>query len=187
MELTEPTKPKKRPKATVKKERNTVQVEGLEERIINDFRLFLFLCWKQLSLPEPTPVQYDIAKFLQTGPNKVCVQGFRGVGKSFIASAYVLWELMRDPQKKILVVSASKNRADAFSTFTLRLIEEMPILAHLKPQDTQRSSRVEFDVGPAIADQSPSVRSVGITSQITGSRADIIIADDTEEIGRAHV
>ena len=152
----------------------------LEEQVQHDFRLFLFLVWKQINLPDPTPIQYDIAKFLQHGPNKVCVQAFRGVGKSFITSAYVLWELLRDPQKKILVVSASKNRADAFSTFTLQLINEMPILAHLKPSDTQRASRVEFDVGPAVADQSPSVRSVGITSQITGSRADIIIADDTE-------
>lgn len=152
----------------------------LEQQVRQDFRLFLFLVWKQINLPDPTPIQYDIAKFLQHGPNKVCVQAFRGVGKSFITSAYVLWELLRDPQKKILVVSASKNRADAFSTFTLQLINEMPMLAHLKPSDTQRASRVEFDVGPAVADQSPSVRSVGITSQITGSRADIIIADDTE-------
>ena len=150
------------------------------EDIKGDFRLFLYVVWKQINLPDPTPVQYDIADFLQKGPNKICIQAFRGVGKSFITSAYVLWELLKDPQKKILVVSASKNRADAFTTFTLRLIHEMPILKHLKPSDTQRASRVEFDVGPAIADQSPSVRSVGITSQITGSRADIVIADDVE-------
>jgi hypothetical protein len=51
---------------------------------------------------------------------------------------------------------------------------------HLAPRSEQRASRVEFDVAPAIADQSPSVRSVGITSQITGSRADIIVSDDVE-------
>lgn len=145
-----------------------------------DFRKFLYLVWKQINLPDPTAIQYDIADFLQTGPNKICIQAFRGVGKSFITSAYVLWELLNDPQKKILVVSASKNRADSFTTFTLQLVNEMPLLAHLKPRAEQRASRVEFDVGPAVADQSPSVRSVGITSQITGSRADIVIADDTE-------
>jgi hypothetical protein len=149
-------------------------------RIKADFRVFLKLVWDQINLPEPTPLQYDIAKYLHHGPNKVCVQAFRGVGKSFITSAYVLWELLRDPQKKILVVSASKQRADSFSTFTLQLINEMPLLAHLKPGPNQRASRVEFDVGPATADQSPSVRSVGITSQIAGSRADIIVADDVE-------
>lgn len=136
--------------------------------------------WKHINLPEPTRAQRDIATFLSTGPTKVSIQAFRGVGKSFITSAYVLWELYRDPQKKIFVVSASKSRADNFTTFTLQLINEMPLLAHLRPREDQRSSRVEFDVGPATADQSPSVRSVGITSQLAGSRADIIVGDDIE-------
>lgn len=151
-----------------------------EDRIKSDFRVFMKLVWDHINLPEPTPCQYDIAKFLQTGPNKISIQAFRGVGKSFITSAYVLWELYNDPQKKIFVVSASKQRADNFTTFTLQLINEMPLLAHLKPKENQRASRVEFDVGPATADQSPSVRSVGITSQLAGSRADIIVADDIE-------
>lgn len=154
--------------------------KSTEERLKGDFRLFLKVVWDHINLPNPTPVQYDIAKYLQTGPNKVCIQAFRGVGKSFVTSAYVLWELYRDPQKKIFVVSASKQRADNFTTFTLQLINEMQLLAHLRPREDQRASRVEFDVGPAIADQSPSVRSVGITSQLAGSRADIIVADDIE-------
>ena len=157
----------------------------MEDEIREDFRKFLFVVWQHISLPDPTPLQYDIAKFLQHGPRKCCIEAFRGVGKSFIASAYVLWELYRNPQLKILVVSASKSRADAFTTFTMRLIQEMPILAHLRPRDDQRNSRIEFDVGPARPDQSPSVKSVGITGQITGSRADIIIADDVEVLNNA--
>lgn len=145
-----------------------------------DFRKFLYVVWKHINLPDPTPLQYDIAHYLQHGPRKSIIEAFRGVGKSFITSAYCLWELYRDPQVKILVVSASKTRADAFSTFTMRLIQEMDILKELRPRDDQRNSRIEFDVGPAIADQSPSVRSLGITSQLTGSRADIIVADDVE-------
>lgn len=153
---------------------------SLEEELKADFRKFVYLVWQHINLPDPTPLQYDIAGYLQHGPRKCCIEAFRGVGKSFITSAYVLWELYRNPQIKIVVVSASKSRADAFTTFTLRLIEEMPVLQFLKPKANQRASRVEFDVGPAVADQSPSVRSVGITSQITGSRADIIVADDVE-------
>ena len=150
-----------------------------------DFRAFLFIVWKHIGLPDPTPIQYDIANFLQHGPNKVAIEAFRGVGKSFITSAYVLWRLYNNPQLKFLVVSASKSRADAFSTFTMRLIQEMDILAHLRPKDEQRNSRIEFDVGPAVADQSPSVKSVGITGQLTGSRADEIIADDVEVLNNA--
>ena len=155
------------------------------DRLKTDFRAFLFVVWAHIGLPEPTPLQYDIAKYLQVGPNKVCIEAFRGVGKSFITSAYVLWKLYSDPQLKFLVVSASKSRADAFSTFTMRLIMEMPILAHLRPRPDQRNSRIEFDVGPAMADQSPSVKSVGITGQLTGSRADEIIADDVEVLNNA--
>lgn len=150
-----------------------------------DFRVFMFMVWKHINLPDPTPLQYDIAKYIATGPNKICIEAFRGVGKSFITSAYACWVLLNNPQKKIFVVSASKQRADAFTTFTMRLIQEMPILQHLRPNEYQRSSRIEFDVGPAIADQSPSVRSVGITGQLTGSRADIIIADDVEVLNNA--
>jgi hypothetical protein len=80
------------------------------------------------------------------------------------------------------VVSASKDRADAFSIFTKRLIETIPELAHLKPRGDQRDSNLAFDVGPATPDQSPSVKSTGITGQLTGSRADTIIADDVEVV-----
>ena len=144
------------------------------------FKNFLYLAWKHLHLPPPTKIQYDMADFLQYGPKRSCVQAFRGAGKSWITSAFACWNWLMDPQKNILVVSASKTRADDFSTFTQRLIHELPILEHLKPRDDQRSSKVSFDVGPARASHAPSCKSMGITSQLTGSRADLIIADDVE-------
>ena len=147
---------------------------------LKDFKNFLYLVWKQLNLPEPTALQYDIADFMQGEDKRAIIQAFRGCGKSWICSAYVVHQLLLDPSKNILVVSASKTRSDDFSTFTLRLIHEMPLLAHLKPSDKQRFSKISFDVGPAPASHAPSVKSLGISSQLTGSRADIIIADDIE-------
>ena len=147
---------------------------------LRDFRSFLWLTWKHLRLPEPTPVQYDIAHYLQYGPRRKIIEGFRGVGKSWITSAYVVWRLRMDPQLNFLVVSASKVRADDFSTFTLMLVNDMPILHCLIPQSGQRNSKIAFDVGPAEADHAPSVKSVGIFGQLAGSRADEIIADDIE-------
>lgn len=144
------------------------------------FKNFLHRVWKFLRLPDPTPVQYDIADYLQFGPKRCVIEAFRGVGKSWITAAFVCWVLLMDPQKKIMVVSASKERADAFAIFVKRLIEEMPELQHLRPGKGQRSSNVAFEVGPATPDQSPSLKSVGITGQLTGSRAHIIIADDIE-------
>lgn len=150
-----------------------------------DFRAFLYLIWKHLNLPEPTPVQYDIAHYLQHGPKRSIIEAFRGVGKSFVTAALCLWFLYRNPDVKIMVVSASKERADAFSQFTKRLIAEVPFLAHLKATRNQRDTLIAFDVGPAQVDQSPSMKSVGITGQLTGSRADIIVADDIEVMGNS--
>ena len=148
---------------------------------ILDFKNFLYLAWKHLNLPNPTPVQYDISDYLQNADERrIVIEAFRGVGKSWITSAFVCHQLLLNPQENILVVSASKTRADDFSTFTLRLIHEMPILAHLRPRDGQRMSKISFDVAPAKASHAPSVKSLGITGQLTGSRAGIIIADDVE-------
>lgn len=140
----------------------------------------MFMVWKHLNLPDPTPVQYDIAHYLQHGPRRSVIEAFRGVGKSWITAAFVCWLLWNNPQLKILVVSASKERADLFAIFVKRLISDMPVLQHLKARQGQLDSMLKFDVGPALPDQSPSVKSAGITGQITGSRADIIIADDIE-------
>ena len=143
------------------------------------FKNFTYLAWKAIGLPDPTPVQYDIADFMQHGGDRVVVEAFRGVGKSYIASAFCVWTLLLDPTKLIQVVSGSKIRADDFTTFTLRLIHEMGELTeHLLPRDDQRNSKIAFDVGPAPLSHSPSLTSKGIFSQLTGGRADVIIADD---------
>ena len=147
---------------------------------VKNFKNFLYLCWRHLNLPEPTPIQYDIADYLQSPNKRLVIEAFRGVGKSWITSAFVCHQLLLNPQRNILVVSASKSRADDFSTFTQRLIGEMPMLQHLQPRNNQRQSKVSFDVAPATASHAPSVKSMGITGQLTGSRADLIIADDVE-------
>jgi len=147
---------------------------------LQDFRNFLYIVWKHLALPDPTPVQYDIADYLQNSPKRAIVEAFRGVGKSYVTAAFVVHQLLLDPDKKFMVVSASKARADDFSTFTQRLILELPMCQHLVAAEGQRWSKIAFDVGPAKASGSASVKSVGITGQLTGSRADIIIADDVE-------
>ena len=155
------------------------------DKRLKDFKNFLYLTWKHLNLPDPTPIQYDIADYLQSDNKRIIIEAFRGVGKSWITSAFVVHQLLLNPQRNILVVSASKTRSDDFSTFTQRLIHEMPVLEHLKPRDAQRNSKIAFDVGPATASHAPSVKSVGITGQLTGSRADLIIADDVESLNNS--
>ena len=152
-----------------------------EDRLRASFPLFLALVWKSLDLPRPTRAQIAIATYLQNGPKRLQISAFRGLGKSWIAAAFALWILYRDKDKKIMVVSASKQRADDFTIFCQKCLIEIPWLQHLTPKDDdQRWSRVSFDVYGCRPAQSPSVKSVGITGQITGSRADVILFDDVE-------
>lgn len=146
----------------------------------DDFKLFLQALWSQLDLPQPTRAQYAIADYLQHGPKRLQIQAFRGVGKSWITGAFVLWTLFNDAEKKIMIISASKERADNMSIFLQKLIIETPWLSHLRPKsDDARWSRISFDVNCS-PHQAPSVKSVGITGQLTGSRADLMVLDDIE-------
>jgi len=151
----------------------------------DDFKLFLQALWQQLDLPSPTRAQYSIADYLQHGPKRLQIQAFRGVGKSWITGAFVLWTLFNNPEKKIMIISASKERADNMSIFLQKLIIETPWLSHLRPKsDDARWSRISFDVNCS-PHQAPSVKSVGITGQLTGSRADLMILDDIEVPGNS--
>ena len=151
----------------------------------DDFKLFLQALWQQLDLPSPTRAQYAIADYLQHGPKRLQIQAFRGVGKSWITGAFVLWTLFNNAEKKIMIISASKERADNMSIFLQKLIIETPWLAHLRPKaDDARWSRISFDVNCS-PHQAPSVKSVGITGQLTGSRADLMILDDIEVPGNS--
>ena len=159
--------------------------DSVLESLQQDFKLFLQALWGQLDLPSPTRAQYAIADYLQHGPKRLQIQAFRGVGKSWITGAFVLWTLFNNPEKKIMIISASKERADNMSIFLQKLIIETPWLVHLRPKsDDARWSRISFDVNCS-PHQAPSVKSVGITGQLTGSRADLMILDDIEVPGNS--
>jgi hypothetical protein len=169
--------PAKRP--TAAPEKSTLDL------LREDFKVFLQALWNQLELPSPTRAQYSIADYLQHGPKRLQIQAFRGVGKSWITGAFVLWTLFNNKEKKIMIISASKERADNMSIFLQKLLIETPWLAHMRPKDdASRWSRISFDIN-CPPHQAPSVKSVGITGQLTGSRADLMILDDIEVPGNS--
>jgi hypothetical protein len=114
------------------------------------------------------------------GPTRQLTVAFRGLGKSLLASLYALWRLRTDPQEKILVVSATSVKATDFSSFALKCIGEIDILQVLSPGLSNRFSATAFDVGPAIVEQSPSMRSMGVLGSTTGQRCSCAILDDIE-------
>ncbi|MDT8900658.1 phage terminase large subunit [Anaeroselena agilis] len=160
-------------------------------RAKKDFRVFVFIVWRSIGLPKPTEVQNDIANVLQNPPgDRIIIEGFRGVAKSFLTCALVVWLLWKNPLLKIMIVSASKEKADLNAAFIKKIIYTIDFLECLRLTDEDRRAGLRdtnnlFDVHGAVPDISPSVKSVGITGQLTGSRADVLISDDVEVPGNS--
>lgn len=156
--------------------------DEFKNSLSKDFRNYCHYIWQQLDLPPLTDVQNDIAHYLQHGPKRMQIQAFRGVGKSYLTAAFATWLLWKDKEIKIMVVSAGRDRADTFAIFVRNMIKTIPLLKHLEPDKSvgERSTQNIFDVRGVKPSGSPSVKSVGITGQLTGSRSDVIIADDIE-------
>lgn len=145
--------------------------------------VFADLIWREYqNLPPLTPVQREICDWLQYGPKRCQIHAFRGAGKSYLTAAYALWLLLRNPEEMILVISATSDRSDAFVQFVRRLLYTVPFLAHLRPNRARRDrdKATQFDVGACTPKQSPSVKAIGVTGQMAGSRATVVIMDDVE-------
>jgi len=150
------------------------------KNLVTDFKAFVNHVWHCIGLPDATPLQQDICKTLQEGHRRLLIEAFRGVGKTYLTGAYAAWKLLRNPNEKVLIVSASGPHAVAISTFIHKLLAEVPVLAHLQPRGDQRNSVMAFDVDGCKATVQPSVKCLGINSQLQGNRASLLIADDVE-------
>ncbi len=131
-----------------------------------------------------TRIQEDIAEFLEYGPHYLMIQAQRGQAKTTITAAFAVWCLIHDPRLRILVISAGGTQANEISTLIVRIIMTMDELECLRPDRNSgdRTSVEAFDVHHSLKglDKSPSVACVGVTGNLQGKRADLLIADDIE-------
>ncbi len=71
---------------------------NFQDILRGNFLKFLWYVWTRLLLlPQPTRVQLDIARLLVGGGKRRFIQEFRGVCKTFLTAAYVVWRLWNDP------------------------------------------------------------------------------------------
>ncbi len=152
--------------------------------LVNDFKEFYKYCFWWQNLPHPTRDQLYMAKHMsdavlyETDP--IMLEAQRGLAKSLTVQLLSVWLLLRNKNEKIVVVSATGRRSESFTLFCLNIIKAIPLLQHLYPNSSQRSSGGKFDVNGRITDDSPSVAAFGVTGAKTGSRATFIIYDDVE-------
>ena len=149
--------------------------------MLEDFRNHLWACFKYLGIGEPTPAQYAMAEALQHFGTDMQLQAGRGFGKSVITSCLASWFLLKNPNTTIMVVSATSNKAAEFISMTRRILDLVPYCEHLRPGDHTSDNAFAFNVECRTKiGQDKSCFARGITSQLTGSHADYVIADDVE-------
>ena len=131
-----------------------------------------------------TYIQRDIAQFMQHGARLRMVMAQRGEAKSTLAAIYAVWRIIQHPPTIVLIVSGGEKQASEVATLVIRMITTWEMLDYLRPDKAagDRSSVEAFDVHWALKgiNKSPSVACVGITANLPGKRADLLIPDDVE-------
>jgi hypothetical protein len=133
---------------------------------------------------ETTEIQYDIGDFLQYGGNAIMIQAQRGQAKTTITAIFAVWCLIQAPAYRIMIVSAGAKKANEISKGIILIINAMPILSCMRPDRNEgdRTSTEAFDVHYTLRGDgmNPSVVCLGVTSNMQGYRADVLIPDDIE-------
>lgn len=160
-----------------------VDIEDLRAHY-TEFEDFLYDCMTSLMGFECSELQIDIGKFLQYGPRLGMIQAQRSQAKSTIVAIFAVWQLIHDCKHRVLIISAGSEVAMEIANWVIQIIMNWDILECMRPDRTHgdRASTKAFDVhwqlkGP---EKSPSVACIGITANMQGRRADLLIPDDIE-------
>ena len=149
-----------------------------------EFEPFLIDVMEDLMGFTCTDVQIDIGKYLQYGPQYLMIQAQRSQAKSSIVAIYAVWCLIHDPKYRILIISAGSDVAMEIANWVIQIIMNFEILECMRPDRNHgdRSSAKAFDVHWQLkgAEKSPSVACIGVTANMQGRRADLLVPDDIE-------
>ncbi|ANH51106.1 terminase large subunit [Pseudomonas phage VSW-3] len=155
----------------------------LLQRTFPTFNRFLIVMMKVLGF-STTKLQLDIGAFLEFGPKDLMIQAQRGQAKSTITALFAIWYLIHHPKGSVLIISAGGKQANEISTLIVKLIMNTDILDCMRPNvnKNDRQSVEAFDInynlrGPQ---KSPSIACTGVTGNLQGKRATLLIADDVE-------
>jgi hypothetical protein len=149
-----------------------------------DFRLFAYRVFEALGhklSKEDDWILYDIAHYLQHGPSRRQVRAMRGVGKSVMCAAYIVWRIYCDPNITIGVVAGAANLAQDLVELSRKIIDLLEMCHHLKPKEEDKDGAFQFVTGARTRpSKDKTVWACGLTSQKTGHHFDLLIGDDLE-------
>ena len=148
------------------------------------FEDFLYDCMTELMGFQCTELQIDIGRFLQSDTQYGMIQAQRSQAKSTIVAMFAVWQLIMDCKHRVLIVSAGSEVAAEIANWVIQIIMNWDILECLRPdrQHGDRASSKAFDINWQLkgAEKSPSIACIGITANMQGRRADLLIPDDIE-------
>jgi len=132
-----------------------------------------------------TPALHEeIAAWLEArwraGDRKLLLMVFRGAGKSTLVGLFSAWLLAHDPEARLMVLAADLALAKKMLRHVRRVILRHPICAAIRPTRPEQWAADQCTVERQTAGRDPSMLAKGIETNLTGSRADVIICDDVE-------
>lgn len=149
----------------------------------DDFGVFLAL-WNAAQNHSTPAFHFRIAIWLQKcwalGHRRLLLQAFRASGKSTLVGIFCAWMLWRDPDMRILVLSAESALAEKMVRAIRKIIERHPLTKDLRPANPDQWAADSFTIQRKNVSRDPSVLARGLYANLTGARADIIICDDVE-------
>ncbi len=148
-----------------------------------NFPVFLVL-WNRAQGFNTPLLHLQIAQWLEaqwySGNHRLLLMAFRAAGKSTIVGLFAAWLLLLNPNHRILVLAADLTLAKKMVRVVKRIIERHPLTSKLKPKSPDQWGAQQFTINRPQELRDPSMLAHGILSNITGTRADIIICDDVE-------
>ncbi|UTW51496.1 phage terminase large subunit [bacterium SCSIO 12827] len=148
-----------------------------------DFSVFVVL-WNNLQGLKTPNLHIHMARWLeikpQEGHHELLMMAFRNSGKSTLVGLFCAWMLWRDANLRIIVLAADLALARKMVRNVKRIIERHPLTQRMKPKRADQWASEQFTVNRGAELRDPSMLARGISANLTGSRADVVICDDVE-------
>lgn len=150
---------------------------------IATFEAYIYL-WNWLQNQNTPRLHSNMAEWLEKcwkkDKHRMLLMAFREAGKSTIAGLFAAWLIYKNPNIRILVLAADHALAGKMVRNVKRIIEIHPLTAELKPIIADQWASDRFTVKRTLELRDPTMLAKGVMSNVTGSRADIVICDDVE-------
>ncbi|MFV3129721.1 phage terminase large subunit [Niveispirillum sp. KHB5.9] len=126
----------------------------------------------------------DMADWLEArwraGSKELLLLAFRDSGKSTLVGLFCAWLLYLDANRRVMVLAADNHLAKKMVRTVKRIVERHPLCLGMKPAKPELWGAEEFAIARDKVGRDPSMQAKGITANVTGSHADIVVCDDVE-------